>query len=262
MGAGRGSGVRFSYYNVADGHLRCGEEIYDWYAGLITGVRTKEASYNGKATVKLEIRMMDHETMDANNQAVISGTLVNNDGTVSTWGRMIVQRLVNPDNDLDKAEPLVISVYAAGETRGSCAALRRLSDPTALKGVDFHKEDPRRCREITEAAIDYLIEKYGTFGKDVPEHQAPEEEMAVSAHVPHVAVDRPATRPAATNGTAAYDNVPPPTEPPPGYQPARASTLAGGDDPWARGKSIKAPSARSGPDESQWRGSDDDSLPF
>jgi hypothetical protein len=258
MGAGRGSGIRFTYYNVADGHLRCGEEIFDWYAGLITGIRTKESVYNNKTTIKLELRMMDHETMDTNNQAIISGTLINNDGTVSTWGRMLLARLVNPDNDLDRAEPLVLSVYPAGETRGSCAALRRLSDPTSLKGIDFHKENPQHCRQITSQALDFLIEKYGTFGKGVSEggsEDAPweDEEMAVSAAIaPATPVATPTT-PAPTTPAA------PPEVPPPGDE-----DLPPGQEWRGLFGGARKPNRSVGPDEQNWLTPvrNDDDLPF
>lgn len=149
-----------TYLNVASGALHSVKGAFGGFAGVITGIRTVERIYAGQRTTKLEIRM---EAPGAQIPvAVISGTLYLSDGSVTVWGRMLVSRLVA--HDLDPAEPIEIGVYPAGETRGSCASLRRLGDPTPLRGADFHKEDPARCRRITEEAVKRLAERYGMWG--------------------------------------------------------------------------------------------------
>lgn len=164
--------IQITWLNASEGHLINKKLQIDaqGIAGLITGIRTREESYAGKTTTKIQIRIMDHSVMDPNKQYVITGTLYNHDGSVSVFGRMLLQRLANPANHLDQAEPVVLSIYPGGDSKATCLALRLTTDPTTLPGLDFrHKEDPAYCRQMAEKCLRFVIEKYGSFGKGVEE---------------------------------------------------------------------------------------------
>lgn len=64
-----------TYYNVSKGVLKRKLddgtiEEHGGYAGVITGVRTVEGTWEGEPTSKLELRMMDPATGE---EAIVSG---------------------------------------------------------------------------------------------------------------------------------------------------------------------------------------------
>lgn len=155
---------KFRYLNAVDGSLKDGDAEYGGFAGVITGVRTRENVFNQKKTVQLQVRMIDPEQDNAE-PVVISGTMIAGDGVVTTFGRMLISRLVKKGNT-GKGEPIEIGVYAGGETRATCVSLRRSGQSQALHGADLKKENPVECRRLTERAVEYLISIYGTFGRE------------------------------------------------------------------------------------------------
>lgn len=167
---------RVVYLNVADGVLREGDVEHGGYSGVIAGIRTKDSAYNGKTVTKLEIKMVDPDQPDAA-PVVISGTLYNSDGSVTTYARMLVARLIKKGNT-GQGEHIDIGVYRGGETRATCAALRRHGEDTALQGADVSKDDPRKCRSVIERGVTWLIETYGTFGKGIPDRLDDEDRQA------------------------------------------------------------------------------------
>lgn len=153
----QGGGGSVTWANVADGGLHVGDKVFGGFSGVIAGIRTRPNEYGGKATTKLEIRMVTPENPE--DAVIISGTMYNTDGSVTTWGRMMVARLAKEGN-ITPGELVEIGVYAAGETRATCASLRRRGDPTALQGEDMKKDDPRTCRSLVERAVAKLVELY------------------------------------------------------------------------------------------------------
>lgn len=164
--AQRGSGS-VTWANVADGALKVGDKTYGGFAGYITGIRTRPNIYNGKETTKLEIRMS--ENIETDDVVIVTGTLYNTDGSVTTWGRMIVARLVR-EGAPGPGEMVEIGVYGAGESRATCASLRRRGDPTALQGDDRLKSrtdehgrtvpDARTVRSLVEGFVAHLCTVY------------------------------------------------------------------------------------------------------
>ena len=97
MGANPIGSRKVVYMNAVYGFLRVGkDEYYESFTGIITKVRVVENRFDGKLTWRLETWMIDLES-ESPIMHIISGIMYNADGSVGTWGRMLVQRLAKPE---------------------------------------------------------------------------------------------------------------------------------------------------------------------
>lgn len=154
------------FADVVNGQLRVREgndyQFYPGFSGRITGVRTRENTFQNQRTVRVEIRM---ESEDAGT-VIISGTLYNADGTVSTWGKMLASRIGNPANADIRDRDVDLVVYPMeGNDKVSCCSLHMAGKSAHLPRVVLPpKSETDKLRAAVEDCLDYAQGLLGTFG--------------------------------------------------------------------------------------------------
>lgn len=172
---------RSVWVDVVNGKLRRreGDEVKesDGFVGVITGIRLKRSQYQNQPPVGvLEIAMVNPDD-GSKTEYIISGTVLLADGSATTYGRMIVTRLVKPGN-VGRGEVIDISVWTpeAG-SKVTCATIRPAGVKQTLKPIEHDKDDPKFGHKIVQW-IEELIHEHGSFGRsdspDMSDDDTPE----------------------------------------------------------------------------------------
>lgn len=172
---------RLDYLNVVGGQLRLGSgdnaQFFQAYEGVIRGIRTRTHDYNGSISTKLEIKMSDPSDPDAP-AVVISGTLYDHADNVTTWGRMLIARLGNPQTEIS-GRVMRLSVYPFEDNdKVSCAAVSYAGQLGSFPHMTLpDKNNPTALRNAIENTIDLLILQFGSFGKEETPYPTTQDEM-------------------------------------------------------------------------------------
>lgn len=198
MGATPKGHARVTWYNVSNGSLWEGRNEYESFTGVIAGIRLRDSDYEGQRTTKLEIKMVDPDQPHI--ECAISGTLFYGGGmsAVTSWGRMVVARLVNPGNT-GPGEIITLGVYGNNDPKkkSTFASLRKPGSDTALQGaaIPTMAVDAAECRRLVGLAVEKLISIYGPFNKaDAAPHEAEPEADAIADEYGASPSDRDAPR--------------------------------------------------------------------
>lgn len=159
-------------------------EEHGGFRGYITGMRSMQKVYQGNDMDILQIRVDDPNNSEYT--IILCGTWRLN-GYVTTYGKMLISRLWNPDNNISPDDKIDLSVYPATsndgtDNNGTCVGIRirgkRIPGAPNPHFTDY--EDPNRrkqenllawkeaCTILAEDRLVDLINKYGEFDPYAP----------------------------------------------------------------------------------------------
>lgn len=131
----------------------------DQFTGFISEVKTAPKKFEGAVVgTELHLVMIDIDEKQPR-PVIISGTLKVN-GAYTTYARMLLARLVNPDNKIDAAEAITISLYNNSEKNSCCVKLSRAGQREPLPGISFKNMNETEMQEFIARALEVLQNKY------------------------------------------------------------------------------------------------------
>lgn len=175
---GEGPGGALEYWNASMGRFRHKDRDGDWHdyescEGVITGVKLRDddSEKYGRSTV-LQIRMEGTEDDGTNKTIILCFRLVYGPKMldVTTHGRMVLERLYNPANQIAPGVQVRISAYGGTDNeKVTLIKVQHADDNPSGPGLAKldHEMDAVKLRSQVTGWAQELIRLFGTWqGKD------------------------------------------------------------------------------------------------